>query len=85
MAAHVALGLPMAAVVVEGHAVSICASVRSSSTVHCAGVETLPQHRGRGYARHAVRGWAQLVRAIGATPFYGTTFDNVASFAPAWL
>ncbi len=27
----------------------------------------------------AVAGWARAVQASGATPFYGTTFDNIAS------
>jgi GNAT superfamily N-acetyltransferase len=72
-------GLPMAAVVQDGRAVSICASVRASPRVHCAGVETLPDHRGQGLAVRAVAAWAQAVQALGAAPFYGTTFDNLAS------
>lgn len=75
----VAAGLPMMAIVADGRAVSICASVRASSSAHCAGVETLPTYRGRGFARHAVAAWAKAVRATGAVPFYGTTFDNDAS------
>ena len=75
----VAAGTPMMAMVAEGRAVSICASVRASAAAHCAGVETLPDFRGRGLAARAVTGWARRVRASGAGPVYGTTFDNLAS------
>ncbi len=72
-------GSPMVAALVEGRAVSVCASVRASEAAHCAGVETSPAYRGRGLARHVVAAWAKLVRAGGAEPFYATTFDNLAS------
>ncbi|MGH6835948.1 MAG: GNAT family N-acetyltransferase [Methylocella sp.] len=75
----VAAGLPMMAMVVNGRAVSVCASVKASTSAHCAGVETLPAYRGRGFAPLAVAAWAQAVWALGAAPFYGTTFDNDAS------
>lgn len=75
----VAAGLPMMAVVVNGRAVSVCASVNASPAAHCAGVETVPEYRGRGLAAMVVAGWARAVQAAGAAPFYGTTFDNVAS------
>jgi GNAT superfamily N-acetyltransferase len=76
---NVANGLPMTAIVANGRAVSICASVKASTAVHCAGVETLPAYRGKGFASQAVAAWAQVVRALSAVPFYGTTFDNYAS------
>lgn len=75
----VAAGLPMTAMVEGGRAVAICASVNASPRVHCAGVETLPGHRGRGLAARATWAWAAAVRALGAEPFYATTFDNLAS------
>jgi hypothetical protein len=70
---------PFVAVVEDGRAVAICASVRISPTVHCAGVETHPDYRRRGHALRAVADWASAVRAVGATPFYSTSWDNVAS------
>jgi len=79
----VGAGLPMLAAVVGGRAVSICASVRASPTVHCAGVETLPDYRGYGLAARVVGGWGRAVQAAGATPIYGTTFDNLASLGVA--
>lgn len=70
---------PFVAQVVDGRAVAICASVRISTAVHCAGVETHADFRGRGYGRDAVAGWARAVRACGAAPFYSTSWDNAAS------
>ena len=72
-------GALMVAAIVDGRAVSICATVKSSEAVHCAGVETAPPYRGRGLAERVVTGWAKLVRASGAEPYYATTFDNIAS------
>lgn len=70
---------PFVAVVEDDRAVAICASVRISATVHCAGVETHADHRRRGHALRVVAGWARAVRAAGVTPFYSTSWDNVAS------
>jgi hypothetical protein len=65
---------------IDGHrAVAVCATVGASRTAHCAGVETLAAYRGRGFAADVVAGWACAVRALGARPFYGTTFDNISS------
>lgn len=65
---------------VEGErAVALCASVTEVEGAHAAGVETLPSHRRRGLAADAVAGWAGAVLRLGAVPFYGTTFDNLAS------
>ena len=67
------------AIVEDNRAVSICASVRISDTVHCAGVETLVAYRRRGHAVNAVAAWAMAVRSRGATPFYSTSWENHAS------
>lgn len=72
-------GRLMTAVVEQGRAVSLCASVHASPGFHHAGVETAPAWRGRGHAGRAVAAWAERVRNLGATPLYGTTFDNLAS------
>jgi RimJ/RimL family protein N-acetyltransferase len=74
---------PFLAIVEDGRAVSVCASVRITQAAHEAGVETLPSHRGRGHARSAVAAWANAVRATGAIPLYSTSFDNRASRAVA--
>lgn len=75
----VATGQPFIAAIHGYRAIAVCATVAASRTAHCAGVETLAAYRGRGFAANAVAGWACAVRALGATPFYGTTFDNIAS------
>lgn len=69
----------MLAMVVDGRAVSICASVRVSVAIHCAGVETLAPFRGQRLGARATAAWAASVQAIGATPYYSTTFDNLPS------
>ncbi len=74
---------PLRAVIVDGRAVSLCASVRISAAVHCAGVETLLEYGRRGFAVSAVAGWARAVQALGATPFYSTSWANLASQAVA--
>ncbi|HWF78798.1 MAG TPA: GNAT family N-acetyltransferase [Caulobacteraceae bacterium] len=74
---------PFVAVVHDAMAVSLCASVRISPAVHCAGVETHPGHRRRGHALAAVSGWAHAVQRLGATPFYSTAWENRASRAVA--
>ncbi|HEX6625145.1 MAG TPA: GNAT family N-acetyltransferase [Pyrinomonadaceae bacterium] len=76
-------GQPFVALVEEGRAVSVCRSVRITTAAHEAGVETLPDFRGRGYAKDVVAGWARLVHALGAVPLYSTSWENTASQAVA--
>src|SRR5262245_20736423 len=70
---------PFVAMIEDDRAVSICASVRISDAVHCAGVETQVGYRRRGFAVSAVAGWAAAVWARGATPFYSTSWANHAA------
>jgi RimJ/RimL family protein N-acetyltransferase len=74
---------PFLAVIERGQAVSVCRSVRITSKAHEAGVETLPDFRGKGYAKDVVAGWARLVQAMGAIPFYDTSWENTTSQAVA--
>ena len=74
---------PMIGLVVDGHVVSLCASVRITPGVHEAGVETHPMFRGKGYAPLAVAAWAAAVRIEGANPVYSTSWENTASQAVA--
>lgn len=74
---------PFVAVLEGGRAVSVCRSARITTEVHEAGVETLPDYRGRGYAADAVAGWALRVRSLGAAPLYSTSWVNTASQAVA--
>lgn len=70
---------PFMAMIEDGRAVSVCASVRITARAHEAGVETLPAYRRRGHAANAVAGWASAVQKMGAYPFYSTSWDNIAS------
>ena len=74
---------PFVAWLVDGHAVSLCCSVRIGADAHEAGVETAPDFRGRGYATRVVSAWAYTVRALGRIPLYSTSWENVASIALA--
>ncbi|MCY3783548.1 MAG: GNAT family N-acetyltransferase [Chloroflexi bacterium] len=70
---------PVMAVVVDGMAVSVCFSARSTSAASEAGVETLPGHRGRRYAGAVTAAWADAVRRQGRIPLYSTSWPNKAS------
>lgn len=70
---------PCMAIVEEGHAVSICQSVRKSPHAEAAGVDTLASHRGKGYAPLVVAGWAEAVKAKRKIPFYSTSWENRSS------
>jgi len=74
---------PFLALVEGGRAVSVCRSVRITPAAHEAGVETLPDFRGKGYAKDVVAGWARLVLSLGAVPLYSTSWENTASQAVA--
>jgi RimJ/RimL family protein N-acetyltransferase len=73
----------LVAYVRDGHAVSVCGSVRDHPRAHEAGVDTAPEFRGHGYAVHAVAAWAEAVRQLGRIPLYSTSWQNVASQAVA--
>jgi hypothetical protein len=70
---------PFLAILNEGHAVSVCCSVRITAEAHEVGVETLNDYRGRGYASDLVQQWATEVRKLEVMPLYSTSWENVAS------
>ena len=70
---------PFVALVVDGHAVAVCASARMTDTAHQAGVETVPAFRQRGYAAQVVSAWAHRTNELGAEPLYSTSWDNLGS------
>lgn len=74
---------PFVALTVEGRAVSVCRSARITREAHEAGVETLPDFRGRGYAKDVTAEWARRVRVADAIPLYSTSWENTASQAVA--
>lgn len=74
---------PFVALVEGNRAVSVCRSVRITAEAHEAGVETLPEFRGNGYAQEVTAEWARLVQNSGAIPLYSTSWENKASQAVA--
>ena len=74
---------PFLALVEENRPVAVCRSVRITPAAHEAGVETLQDFRGKGYAKDVVAGWARLVQSMGAVPLYSTSWENTASQAVA--
>jgi len=70
---------PMAAVIVNGRAVSLCFCSRIPGQATEAGLETVAAYRGKGYAGAAVAGWAVAVRQRGCLPLYSTGWENHAS------
>ena len=70
---------PFMAIVEDGRAVSLCASVRITDAAHEPGVETLLAYRQRGHAVNVVSGWAKEVQKVGAIPLYSTSWENHAS------
>lgn len=74
---------PFVGLIEEERVVSVCRSVRITPAAHEAGVETLPDFRGRGYAKEVVGAWARFVHAMGAMPLYSTSWENSASQAVA--
>ena len=79
MVSEVNSSQPYLAIIEDSQAVSICRSVRLSSHAHEAGVDTLIDHRRRGYATSVVAAWALAVRALNRVPLYSTSWDNIAS------
>jgi RimJ/RimL family protein N-acetyltransferase len=74
---------PFVALMEENRAVSVCRSVRITAEAHEAGVETLPDFRGKGYGKDVAAAWAVLVQAAGVIPLYSTSWENAASQAVA--
>jgi GNAT superfamily N-acetyltransferase len=70
---------PCQAVLVNGRAVSVCFSSRIGARAMEAGVFTLPEFRGRGYAARVTAAWALAVRRAGIVPVYSTSWENLAS------
>ena len=70
---------PCLAIIADGRLASLCYSSRNTPVAAEAGVDTLEEFRGRGYAPAVVAAWARAVRAEGRIPLYSTSWDNLAS------
>ena len=67
------------AVILEGRIVSTCESSREDEAAAESWVRTLPECRGRGFARQVTAAWIAHALAQGKVPFYSHRVDNVAS------
>ncbi len=74
---------PMAAILEDGQAVSLCACARRTDEAAEASLETAVRYRGRGLAERVTAAWAIAVRESGRMPLYSTSWENVASRAVA--
>jgi hypothetical protein len=70
---------PCFAVLRDGLAAAICFSSRIGERALEAGLFTLPEHRGRGYAVAVTAAWGAAVSASGRVPLYSTAWENLAS------
>ena len=70
---------PCFAVLRDGVAASICFSSRIGARALEAGLFTLPEYRGRGYAVAVTAAWGAAVSASGRIPLYSTACENLAS------
>ncbi|NUU63617.1 GNAT family N-acetyltransferase [Paenibacillus agri] len=64
-------------------AVSVCFSARSNELAAEAGVETLKDYRGKGYAMTVTSSWAQAIRRSQRIALYSTSWDNYSSLSIA--
>ena len=71
--------IPAAAILVDGHAVSLCACARRTAEAAEASLETADLFRGRGFAQRVTAAWAIAVRESARLPLYSTSWDNNAS------
>ncbi len=78
-AAEIAERQPCAAIVRDGVAISVCSSARLSSHVAEAGLDTILEYRGHGFAVAVTTAWAIAVGNTGRLPLYSTGWDNAAS------
>lgn len=74
---------PVAAVVEQGNAVSVCFCSRITQRAAEAGVNTLEAFRGKGFATAAVIGWAVAIQQSQRIALYSTSWENQASLVVA--
>ena len=82
-ASEISGSAPIAAMVEDGYAVSVCFSARRSDVAAEAGLETAEAFRGRELGPRVAAAWALAIRASGRIPLYSTSWSNDASLAVA--
>ncbi|QYR21306.1 GNAT family N-acetyltransferase [Paenibacillus sp. sptzw28] len=76
---EIELRSPVVGLIVDGQAVSVCSCARKSEAAAEAGLLTIEQYRGNGYAERVVAEWIHQVRQGGLIPLYSTSWDNMSS------
>ncbi len=71
------------AIIEDGKIVSTCQSSRENAVAGEAWLRTLPEYRGRGYAKQVTRMWAHELQMVGKIPFYSLKLGNEPSRALA--
>lgn len=80
MASEIGDLLPCFGLELAGRVVCVCHSARRFvGRAAEAGVETLPDQRGKSFAPRVVAAWAREVARQGELPLYSTSWDNSAS------
>lgn len=74
---------PVVGVVRNGAVVSACYSARSNDEAAEAGVDTIAEYRGQGFAVSVVEDWARATVAAGLVPLYSTSWQNQSSLSVA--
>lgn len=74
---------PVAVVLRDEQAVACCFSARKSDVASEAGVATLEQFRGLGFAQATTAAWAEKVRSQALIPLYSTSWSNQGSLKVA--
>ena len=83
LAADLPWSQPCLAIVRQNCLASVCFSSRNTPDAAEAGLETMEDVRGQGYATSVTAAWARAVRAEGRLPLYSTSWDNLPSRAVA--
>lgn len=74
---------PIEAIIKDNVAVSVCCCARNTIKVAEAGVFTMEDYRGKGYAVETVKNWAKEIYQLNKVPLYSTSTTNKASQAVA--
>jgi hypothetical protein len=70
---------PCYGVIENSQIVSICRSVRITEKAHEAGIETLEEYRGKGFAKIVLKGWIKEIQSKGIIGLYSTNKENKSS------
>jgi len=70
---------PVFGYVLDGQAVSVCCSARTSEAGSEASLYTAEPYRGQGFAARVVSKWCEYLHAQGRIALYSTSWDNIGS------